>query len=167
MVLILKGGFNLVCRWRGQRDLGHIFDVFYRASLHPGLGDGVVGDARRQAVCQLHKSRMIRAVTLLAVLALSVPVVAAPPDGADPNSPLGNWYRSLKVPGTGQSCCNVTDCRPVDSAWIEGDRWHARIGDRVIDIPANRVLRRENPDGRGILCRSVWAVLCFVPPSGT
>ena len=124
-------------------------------------------DAPRQAVYKLQKSRMIRAVILLAVMALPMPVVAAPPDGADPTSPLGTWYRSLKVPGTGQSCCNITDCRPVDSAWIEGDRWRARVGDKVIDIPANSVLRRENLDGRGILCRSVWAILCFVPPSGT
>jgi hypothetical protein len=55
----------------------------------------------------------------------------------------------------------------VDSAWIEGDRWRARTGGEVIDIPASRVLSRENLDGRGILCRSVWEVLCFVPPSGT
>jgi hypothetical protein len=110
---------------------------------------------------------IIRALILLAILAFPMPLAAAPPDGADPNSPLGIWYRSLKVPGTGQSCCNVADCRPVDSAWIEGDRWRARIGDQVIDIPANRVLSRENPDGRGIICRSSWTVLCFVPPSGT
>jgi hypothetical protein len=110
---------------------------------------------------------MIRPMILIAALAAATPLAAAPPDGADPNSSLGTWYRSLKVPGTGQSCCNVTDCRPVDSAWIEGERWHARIGDRIIDIPADRVLSRENPDGRGILCRSVWEALCFVPPSGT
>jgi hypothetical protein len=115
----------------------------------------------------LHKSRMIRAFILLVMVALPMPVVAAPPDGADPNSALGIWYRSLKVPGTGQSCCNVADCRPVDSARIEGDHWQARLGDKVIDIPANSVLRRENLDGRGILCRSVWAILCFVPPSAT
>jgi hypothetical protein len=110
---------------------------------------------------------VIRAFILTATLAFPMPLAAAPPDGADPNSPLGIWYRSLKVPGTGQSCCNVTDCRPVDSAWIAGDRWHVRIDGAIIDIPASRVLSRENPDGRGIICRSVWEVLCFVPPSGT
>jgi hypothetical protein len=110
---------------------------------------------------------VIRAFTFLAMMTFPMPLEAAPPDGADPNSVLGSWYRSLKVPGTGQSCCNVTDCRPVDSAWIEGDRWHARIDGAIIDIPASRVLSRENPDGRGIICRSVWEVLCFVPPSGT
>jgi len=110
---------------------------------------------------------VIRAFILAATLAFPMPLAAAPPDGADPSSPLGIWYRSLKVPGTGQSCCSVSDCRPVDAAWIEGDHWRARIGDAVIDIPASRVLRRENLDGRGILCRSVWEVLCFVPPSGT
>jgi hypothetical protein len=110
---------------------------------------------------------MIRVFILLATLGFPTPLAAAPPDGADPNSSLGTWYRSLKVPGTGQSCCNVTDCRPVDAAWIEGDHWRARIRDEVIDIPANRVLSRENPDGRAILCRSTWEVLCFVPPSGT
>jgi hypothetical protein len=116
----------------------------------------------------LHRpSMVIRAFMLLAMMAFPMPLVAAPPDGADPNSPLGTWYRSLKVPDTGQNCCGVADCRPVDAAWIEGDRWRTRIGDRVIDIPPDRVLSRENPDGRGILCRSVWEVLCFVPLSGT
>jgi hypothetical protein len=90
---------------------------------------------------------MIRAFMLLAMMVFPMRVVAAPPDGADPNGQLGIWYRSLKVPGTGQSCCNVSDCRPVDAAWIEGDHWRARVGDEVIDIPASRVLNRENPDG--------------------
>jgi len=110
---------------------------------------------------------VIRVFMLLAMTAFPMPLAAAPPDGADPNSALGIWYRSLRVPETGQSCCNVSDCRPVDAAWVEGDRWRARIGDKVIDIPAKSVLRRENLDGRGILCRSIWAILCFVPPSGT
>jgi hypothetical protein len=50
---------------------------------------------------------------------------------------------------------------------MEGYRWRARLGDKVIDIPAKSVLRRENLDDRGILCRSVWAIVCFVRPSGT
>ena len=39
---------------------------------------------------------------------------AAPPDGADPNSPIGQWFQSLKQPGSGASCCSIADCRPVD-----------------------------------------------------
>jgi hypothetical protein len=80
--------------------------------------------------CALHQpSMVIRTVILLAMMAVPMPLGAAPPDGADPNSPLGIWYRSLRVPDTGQSCCSVSDCRPVDSAWIEGDHWRACVGE--------------------------------------
>jgi hypothetical protein len=41
-----------------------------------------------------------------AVALVSVSASAAPPDGADPNSPLGAWYRSLQAPDDpdGRSC---------------------------------------------------------------
>ena len=47
---------------------------------------------------------------------------AAPPDGVDPGSPLAQWYRSLRTPDTGVSCCSVADCRPVQARQVE-DHW--------------------------------------------
>lgn len=92
-------------------------------------------------------------------------VLAAPPDGADPNSPLGAWYRSLQAPD-GKSCCSIADCRPIDARLI-GEHWEIRTEMGWQEVPPDRVLRRENPDGRPIACRSLGLVLCFVPPAGT
>jgi hypothetical protein len=56
-------------------------------------------DVDQKATCPLHSTSMvIRVFILTATLAFPMPLGAAPPDGADPNSPLGIWYRSLKGP---------------------------------------------------------------------
>jgi hypothetical protein len=104
---------------------------------------------------------------LVAVEALvAAPSLGAPPDGADPNSPLGTWYRSLQSP-EGNSCCSIADCRPIDARLI-GDRWEILVPEMGWQVvPPDRVLNRENPDGRPIACRSFGHVLCFVPPAGT
>ena len=46
-------------------------------------------------------------------------------------------------------------------AWEVGDAGWVAVPDRA-------VLRRENPDGRPILCRTPNGFIrCFVPPAGT
>src|SRR5258708_6772582 len=96
---------------------------------------------------------------------ISVIVLAAPRDGADPNSPLGVWYRSLQAPD-GKSCRSIADCRPIDACLV-GEHWEIRTEMGWQEVPPDRVLRWENPDGRPIACRSLGLVLCFVPPAGT
>ena len=46
------------------------------------------------------------------MLLLAGTATAAPPPNADPA--LGTWFRSLIEPGTGISCCSITDCRATD-----------------------------------------------------
>ena len=39
---------------------------------------------------------------------------------------------------------------------------------RWVTVPDHAVLRRENPDGRPIVCRTPNGFIrCFVPPAGT
>ena len=103
---------------------------------------------------------------LLTVLGIGV-APAAPPDGADPNSPVGQWFQSLKQPGSGASCCSIADCRPVDDR-LGSDGYEARLDDKWVKVPDQRVLHgQSNPTARAIVCRSPisGAILCFVPAS--
>ena len=98
---------------------------------------------------------------VIALAVLVAPVEAAPPPNADPA--LAPWFRSLMQPGTGISCCSLSDCRVADSR-TQGDHYEAFIGDRWIAVPPERILQRtDNPTGRAVVC---WTpqrgIMCFV-----
>jgi hypothetical protein len=84
---------------------------------------------------------------------------------------LAAWYRSLIAPD-GKSCCTTRDCAPAEARLV-GDHWEVWIvpyeGDpKWVSVPPDKVLRRENPDGRPIVCRTPNGfIFCFVPPAGT
>lgn len=71
-------------------------------------------------------------------------------------------YTDWKVPGTAVSCCDQRDCRPTRARMTANETWQAWDGDRWVDIPSNRVLRMQSPDGRSHLCEAHGAVFCFV-----
>jgi hypothetical protein len=98
-----------------------------------------------------------------------VATIAMAHDGSDL---LAAWYRSLTT-ADGKSCCTMRDCAPAEARMKEG-KWEVlirswEVGDaRWVVVPDAAVLRRENPDGRPILCRTPNGfVRCFVPPAGT
>ena len=98
-----------------------------------------------------------------------VAAIAMAHEGTDP---LAAWYRSL-VTADGKSCCSMHDCAPAEARIKEG-RWEVLIFPynadyaRWVGVPDRAVLRRENPDGRPILCRTPNGFIhCFVPPAGT
>jgi len=84
---------------------------------------------------------------------------------------LAAWYRSLTTT-EGKSCCSERDCA-VAEARLKDDHWEVYIvpyeGDpKWVRVPERALLRRENPDGRPILCRTPNGYIrCFIPPSGT
>ena len=95
--------------------------------------------------------------------------IAAAHEGSDP---LAAWYRSLTT-ADGKSCCSMHDCAPAE-AQMKEDHWEVLIlpynadGPRWVPVPDRALLRRENPDGRPILCRTPNGFIhCFVPPAGT
>jgi hypothetical protein len=95
--------------------------------------------------------------------------IAMAHEGTDP---LATWYRSL-INADGKSCCSMRDCAPTEARMKEG-RWEVLIvsydasSARWVTVPDQAVLRRENPDGRPILCRTPNGFIhCFVPPAGT
>jgi len=104
-----------------------------------------------------------------------IPLGAEPPEGADPA--LAPWFKSLRQPGTNQSCCDMADCRTVQYRKA-GDHFQAFIGDEFprwanvphawVDVPnANVLHRRDNPTGEGIACWFQGQVLCFIEGNGT
>ena len=93
--------------------------------------------------------------------------IAMAHEGSDP---LAAWYRSLTA-ADGKSCCSMRDCAPAEARMKEGG-WEVLIqpyegSARWVAVPDRAVLRRENPDGRPILCRTPNGFIhCFVPPPG-
>lgn len=87
--------------------------------------------------------------------------MAAPPLVSDGR--FGDWFRSLRD-AQGQSCCDLSDCRRTRArAGAAGYQAQTPDGDWV-DVPADKVLRRDNPTGEPVMC---WlphrGVICFVP----
>ncbi len=91
---------------------------------------------------------------------------AAPPAGVDPDSPMAQWYRSLKAPDIGGSCCSIADCRPVEARQVD-NHWEVLTEAGWQAVLPQRVLQQENLDGRPIACRVLGEIRCFVPPAGT
>jgi hypothetical protein len=92
--------------------------------------------------------------------------LAAPPEGADRK--LTPWFEGLRQPGTGKSCCSISDCRPVDYR-TSGDHYEALISGNWVPIPADKILQRiDNPTGNAVVCWTpTLGVMCFVRAAET
>jgi len=102
-------------------------------------------------------------ITALCVLA----AVAKPPEGADPNSPMAQWYRGLKQNGSKASCCDIADCRPAEKVREAGDHRQVYFRGAWYDVPNEVVLPGQyNPTGEAVVCISFGRVLCFVDGLG-
>lgn len=119
-------------------------------------------NAVERLAAKLSKKKM-PPVVALACLLLAAPTLAAPPPGTDPDSATAQWFQSLKQPGNGISCCSLADCRPVEYR-IGATGYQVLIDAVWVDVPPEKVLRRENPTGEAIACRSGSVLFCFVAP---
>jgi hypothetical protein len=61
------------------------------------------------------------------------------------------WYKTLKQPGTGMSCCNDTDCRPTASRMV-GDKVEVVIDGRWVTVPPDKILKTPSPDLASHVC---------------
>lgn len=98
---------------------------------------------------------------------------AAPPPGA--NGQFGDWFRSLKQPENGISCCDVSDCRPVEYR-VGKDGYevlitphtHGQLGVTEwmwVPVPPEKTIFTTNPTGSAVVCWTPYSgVLCFVRP---
>lgn len=79
------------------------------------------------------------------------------------------WFKSLRMPGSGISCCDVSDCKQTDAVW-QGGGWWARsnVSGKVVAIPPAKVLQLPHSiDGEAYLCEGPASatIFCFIPPS--
>lgn len=126
---------------------------------------------------------MIRYLTvaMLTLILTCAAAMASPPES--PTRPLSpdeqQYFRGLMEPSGHQSCCDLSECRMVEYrqnnklgvyefmarngrdefSFKDGDNhWHA--------VPANKILRSENPTGKAVACWSHrLGVLCFNLPA--
>lgn len=88
---------------------------------------------------------------LFALLLATAPAWAAPPPGADPNSPLATWLRTMRD-RHGIGCCDSADCRRTAirpagdgvEAWIGKEQFGDAAPDEWRPIPAAELRSRED-----------------------
>ncbi len=80
-----------------------------------------------------------------------------------------DWYKDLKQPGTGYSCCNGSfngvegDCRPTRAYLQEDGTWRAVIDGHWQLVPPRVVLQRLAPDGNSHICAGKSGMIyCFI-----
>jgi hypothetical protein len=61
----------------------------------------------------------------------------------DSTQHMRDWFKALKHPQTGGSCCDESDCAPTE-ARTHGNGWDARAPDGSwITIPADKVVHKS------------------------
>ena len=81
---------------------------------------------------------------------------------ADRNS--DEWFKSLKQPGSGFSCCDISDCKRTEADW-RGGQWWAVVSGEWTPIPRDKELDKQSIDGDAYVCSSPnRRIYCFVRP---
>jgi hypothetical protein len=81
-----------------------------------------------------------------------------------------DWYKDLKQPGTGYSCCNGMsaddpngDCRPTRAYKTDDGTWRAMVDGHWVSVPPRAVLHQLAPDGNSHICASrSGMIFCFL-----
>jgi hypothetical protein len=78
-----------------------------------------------------------------------------------------DWYRDLKQPNSGMSCCSgdakTGDCRPTRAYLADDGEWRALIDGVWTRIPPKTVLKQLAPDGNSHICASPQGyIYCFL-----
>ncbi|SKA35593.1 hypothetical protein SAMN02745126_05690 [Enhydrobacter aerosaccus] len=114
-------------------------------------------------------SVVARPIVLLCATALALPALAQEGFHGQGHAQNHDWYRDLKQPETGYSCCNGTidgregDCRPTRAYLSEDGMWHALVDGHWITVPPRAVLKQLAPDGNSHICASrSGLVYCFL-----
>lgn len=77
----------------------------------------------------------------------------------------GAWFKSLKQPKTGYSCCDISDCKRTDADW-RGGQWWAMVKGEWTPIPPEKELDKLSIDGDAYVCSSpTRRIYCFVKPN--
>jgi len=79
-----------------------------------------------------------------------------------------DWFKSLRQPNTGYSCCDISDCKVLqagDVDWQDGG-WKANVDGEWTSIPEEKILTdKMHPEGLGVVCASpTRRIYCFIKP---
>ncbi len=111
------------------------------------------------------------ALSLVAMIAAAAAVQTFAQDGHRNQGHAENhdWYKDLKQPGTGYSCCNGTtdghegDCRPTRAYLTDDGTWKALVDGKWVPVPPRVVLKQLAPDGNSHICASrAGLIYCFL-----
>jgi hypothetical protein len=79
-----------------------------------------------------------------------------------------DWYKDLKQPDIGSSCCNGSadgkqgDCRPAPSYLGDDGLYRAWDGREWLVVPKGKIIDMATPDRGTHLCETYGKVLCFI-----
>jgi hypothetical protein len=78
---------------------------------------------------------------------------------------LSQWFKGLKQPGTGMSCCDISDCQAVTARMGEMG-YEIFIDGQWRKVPDDKILQGQtNPLGRAVACYTPrQGIMCFVRP---
>lgn len=76
------------------------------------------------------------------------------------------WFKSLKQPMTGASCCDISDCKRTKANWEKG-QWWADVQGVWTPIPKDKILTdKASIDGEAYVCSGfARRIYCFIKPS--
>ena len=103
---------------------------------------------------------MNRRQLLPGLVPVALIVLVFPADAQD----RGSWFKSLKQPGSGFSCCDISDCTRTEADW-RGGQWWAVVSGEWTPIPRDKELDKQSIDGDAYVCSSPnRRIYCFVRP---
>lgn len=99
-----------------------------------------------------------RAAAMVAIFVVFWMLAHSAHAGGDwPDGPRSQWFKSLKVPVNGASCCDVSDCHWTEAEWRE-NAWWARVpapDGPWTEVPEDKILKHPySIDGRAYVCHS-------------
>lgn len=80
---------------------------------------------------------------------------------------VSRWFKSLRSPGSGVSCCDQADGHLTDYRVVKG-RYLVKIEGGWYNVPPERIIRDSgNPTGEGVvfyaMIINIPVIFCFVP----
>lgn len=104
-----------------------------------------------------HRMRHLGQTALIGLVVVAFATVARAED-------RHAWFKSLTMPGTNASCCDISDCRQTKADWRAG-QWWATVDGQWTPIPPDRELSKRSIDGEAYVCAGPsHYVYCFIKP---
>jgi len=104
----------------------------------------------------LHRTCLLTGLLLITAAAFAVPAQS---------EDRGAWFKSLRQPKTGYSCCDISDCKRTEADWRAG-QWWADVDGHWTPIPPEKELEKRSIDGDAYVCSSPSRrIYCFVRPN--